>query len=66
MFQVALIVGGLLAASLAGSGYYITVLHEEIGMIKANEILFKTKIAESPKDFPNKKHQRGIGLESTI
>ena len=57
MFQVALIVGGLLAASLAGSGYYITVLHEEIGMIKANEILFKTKIAEQNKaiqDLVNK------------
>ena len=44
--KLSLILGGLLIATAAGSFYYIDYLQDQIAILKANQIILETKVAE--------------------
>ena len=44
--KLALIMGGLLLATVAGSAYWIDRLQDDIGTLKGNQIILETKIQE--------------------
>ena len=44
--KLSLILGGLLIATAASSFYYIDYLQDQIAILKANQIILETKVAE--------------------
>ena len=42
--KLALIMGGLLLTTVAGSAYWIDRLQDDIGTLKGNQIILETKI----------------------
>ena len=52
-FKLSLIPGGLLLATAAGSFYYIDYLQDQISILKGNQIVLETKIAEQNKAIDN-------------
>ena len=52
-FKLSLILGGLLLATAAGSFYYIDYLQDQISILKGNQIVLETKIAEQNKAIDN-------------
>ena len=52
-FKLSLIFGGLFLATVAGSFYYIDYLQDQISILKGNQIVLETKIAEQNKAIDN-------------
>ena len=44
--KIALIMGGLLLATVAGSAFWIDRLQDSIGILKGNQLILETKIKE--------------------
>ena len=44
--KIALIMGGLLLATVAGSAFWIDRLQDSIGILKGNQLVLETKIQE--------------------
>jgi len=44
--KLSLILGGLLFLTIAGSGWYINYLNEQISILKGNQIVLETQIQE--------------------
>lgn len=51
--KLSLILGGLLIATAAGSFYYIDYLQNQIAILKANQIVLETKVAEQNEAIDN-------------
>ena len=52
-FKLSLIFGGLLLATAAGSFYYIDYLQDQISILKGNQIVLETKVAEQNEAIDN-------------
>tara|TARA_R100001530_G_scaffold125467_1_gene93998 strand:- start:14 stop:418 length:405 start_codon:yes stop_codon:yes gene_type:complete len=52
-FKVSLILGSLLLATAAGSFYYIDYLQDQISILKGNQIVLETKVAEQNEAIDN-------------
>ena len=44
--KLSLILGGLLFLTIAGSGWYINYLNDQISILKGNQIVLETQIQE--------------------
>jgi hypothetical protein len=44
--KLSLILGGLLLLTIAGSGWYINYLNDQISILKGNQIVLETQIQE--------------------
>ena len=65
-FKLNLILGGLLLASITGSGIYIKYLNNQVFTLKANQIVLTDKISEqneSIKNYLNKQKETMIQME---
>tara|TARA_R100001163_G_scaffold9163_1_gene8829 strand:- start:3670 stop:4071 length:402 start_codon:yes stop_codon:yes gene_type:complete len=51
--KIALIMGGLLFATIAGSAYWIDRLQDNISTLKGNQIILETKIQEQNEAIEN-------------
>ena len=51
--KLSLILGGLLVATAAGSFYYIDYLQNQIAILKGNQIILETKVAEQNEAIDN-------------
>jgi biopolymer transport protein ExbB/TolQ len=51
--KLALIMGGLLLATIAGSAYWIDRLQDDISTLKGNQIVLETKIQEQNEAIEN-------------
>ena len=51
--KLSVILGGLLIATAAGSFYYIDYLQDQIAILKANQIILETKVAEQNEAIEN-------------
>jgi len=51
--KLSLILGGLLIATAAGSFYYIDYLQNQIAILKGNQIILETKVAEQNEAIDN-------------
>ena len=51
--KLSLILGGLLIATAASSFYYIDYLQDQITILKANQIILETKVAEQNEAIEN-------------
>jgi len=52
-FKLSLILGVLLLATVAGSFYYIDYLQDQIAILKGNQIVLETKVAEQNEAIDN-------------
>ena len=52
-FKLSLILGVLLLATVAGSFYYIDYLQDQIAILKGNQIVLETKVAEQHEAIDN-------------
>ena len=65
--KLALIMGGLLLASIAGSAYWIDRLQDNISTLKGNQLILETKIQEQNdaiENYLNKQKQTQTQLAS--
>jgi len=51
--KLALILGGLLLATVAGSAWYIDRLQDDIGTLKGNQLILETKLQEQNEAIKN-------------
>ena len=49
--KIALIMGGLLLATVAASAFWIERLGDQIGILKGNQLILESKLEEQNKDI---------------